>query len=108
VLFVIGLLVAALANVDTLAIIEALNRSPDLRADLAQIAQATGQSGKLAGVDLTQLQDRPPTDAEWRALLNASVKFSNAEGANGRLPLGYACLDAVATLPSANASKDHT
>lgn len=106
VLFVIGLLVAALANVDTLEIVEALNRSPDLRAALTQIAQESGQTGKLAGVDLAQLRDRPPTEAEWKAVLNASIQFGSPQFGHGRLPLGYACLDAVVALPSADSTKD--
>lgn len=105
VLFLISLVVALLGNVDTLAIIDALNRSPDLRATLAQMAQESGQSGKIAGVDVTALKDRAPTEAEWRTLLQSSIQFGE-DGERGRLPLGYACLGAAANLPSADTQTD--
>jgi hypothetical protein len=99
ILFAVGLFLAIAANVDTLAIIGTLARSPDLRTSLAGIATDLANTGTIAGVDLGKLKDRAPTDAEWRAVTAAAATINRGERTT--LPLGYACLANLVNLSSA-------
>ncbi len=98
-LFAIGLLLALLANVDSIEIFRTLNRSADLRAQLSQLASGVAHSGKIGDVDVAALRDRPPTNAEWTSILATSLDETDATGA-GRLPIGYSCLRAFVAVAS--------
>ena len=98
-LFLIGFLAAVFANVDSIEIFQTLNRSPDLRAEMAKLAADIGQSGKIGGVDVTALRDRPPTEAEWRQILKTTIDTSES-GVIGRLPIGYGCLGVIENFPT--------
>lgn len=93
-LFVIGFFVACLANVDTIAIYETLNRSPDLASQLAQAAGDVVQSGQIGGVDLKARKDAAFTPEESQAVLKVVMSTSLP-----RVPIGYACLNAASTAP---------
>jgi len=93
-LFVIGLIVACLANVDTIAIYQAFNHSPELAAQMATQAEAVVRTQRVGGVDLSVLQQRDLTPDESQAVLKAALDAPIA-----RLPIGYACLGAVANAP---------
>lgn len=92
-LFVIGLVIATAFNIDTLSIVEALDRSTALRAEMAAVA---GQVASYrAEVDRLRVQrDGGGTESkiaggekqieQYRARLN--------ELAAAGLPIGYACL----------------
>lgn len=95
-LLIIGFVVAALVNVDTFEIYSALNRSPELRGQLAQLGTDIDRDGNLGGVDLRPLKDRAPNDSEWKAILNTSLGSASAVKNQG-LPLGYDCIRAAGT-----------
>lgn len=99
-IFAIGLIVAILGNVDAIAIYQALNRSPALAAQLAESAAAAASSQRIGDVDLSQLAAREPTPEEAQAVLKAAL----ATPLN-QLPIGYACLSAVADVPLVEASE---
>jgi hypothetical protein len=88
-LFWIGLVVALLANVNSIAIFEALNRSPELAGRVAEQANAL-VDGK------TEL-----TAEESQALVKKALAAPPAD-----LPIGYGCLASVNALASAKGSRD--
>ena len=90
-LFVWGLVVAGLCNVDSIAIFHALDRSPDLASRLSVVARNVVDSG-LGGVDVTVLKQRELTADESRALVQAVLKEPIPS-----LPIGYGCLGALST-----------
>lgn len=110
-LFVIGLVVAAALNIDSIAIVETLVRNPALRTELATAATqveryqaevdrlravpAAGQSAETASADQQDqaavLKTREQQLAETRARLN--------ELATQGLPIGYACIGSTAQTP---------
>lgn len=98
-LFVWGLVVACLANVDSIAIYRALAHSPETAASLAGVAQKVVDGGTLAGVDVKALETRAATPAETAAIVRAL-----AERPVPGLPLGYACLGVVAAAETAPAT----
>lgn len=87
-LFVIGLLVACLGNIDTVEIYRALNRSADLRAEVLETADTVVHSKKVGGVDLSDLSTRDLTPEESKMVLDAALSRSLT-----KLPIGYGCLD---------------
>lgn len=89
-LFMIGLVVAALCNVDTIQIYSTLNQSPALRASLAAVATSVVATGKVGDVNLAELQTRAPTMAEWTSI-RPVFEAVRVDGAN-RLPIGWDCL----------------
>jgi hypothetical protein len=90
VLFVVGLALAALCNVDAIEIAATLNRSPALRASLFDIAKSATATGKVGDVDIASLNGRAPTEAEWKSL--QPVFEALRKGDVNSLPIGYACL----------------
>jgi hypothetical protein len=98
-LFGIGLLLAILANVDSIEIFQVLNRSPELRKTLGQAAGQVVDSGKIGDVDLVALRSRAPTEEESRAV-SAWFLGLGAADQRSRLPIGYDCLDALEELPN--------
>jgi hypothetical protein len=92
-LFVWGLVVACLCNVDAIEIYYALNRSPALSADLSAIANSVANSGAIAGVDLKGRGDKAFTPDEAKTVMDAVLAKSPPA-----LPIGYACLSAVAKV----------
>jgi hypothetical protein len=103
-LFVWGLVVAFLCNVDTIEIYYTLNRSPALSADLSTIATDVVNSGSINGVDLKNHADAFTPD-EAKAVMNAVLTTAPPS-----LPIGYACLSAVAQVDAVKpgADKDTT
>jgi hypothetical protein len=100
-LFLIGFALAILVDIDSIAIFQALNRSPSEAARLAAIAEKVNESGKIGDVDLGPLKTRAPTRAEWKAIVSAS---SETVAKTGVLPIGYKCLGATASLADIDAS----
>ena len=93
-LFAIALIVACLANVDSIAIFQAFNRSPELTAQVATQAEAVVHTQRIGGVDLSVLQQRELSPEESQAVLKAALDAPLA-----RLPIGYACLGAASNAP---------
>jgi hypothetical protein len=100
-LFVIGLVIAATLNIDTVAITESMARSPALRQQMAAAAQQA--EVYRADVDRIQAAQAKPdaTNAagdEQKHLVDARVEQIEAIGsrfdelASAGLPIGYACL----------------
>ncbi|MEO8627878.1 MAG: hypothetical protein ABI612_07215 [Betaproteobacteria bacterium] len=97
IVFAIGLVLAAVCNVDSIEIYSALNRSSETRAELVGMAQSMTASGRVGAIDLTQSSARAPTPAEL-----ASLRPMMSAGLT--LPVGYACLG-VAMNPDAAVAK---
>jgi hypothetical protein len=102
-LFWLGLGLAALCNIDAIEIAAALNASPALRGTLVQTASQISETGKVGDVVISNLQDRPPTDTEWRSM---KPVLEGLRGAGGTLPIGYACLGAPFSLPDAAVERE--
>jgi hypothetical protein len=100
-LFWLGLGLAALCNIDAIEITAALNASPALRGTLVQTATRIGETGKVGDVVISNLHGRPPTDAEWRSM---KPVLEGLRGTAATLPIGYECLGAPFSLPSAAAN----
>jgi len=92
-LFAIGFVVAAIGNVDTIAIYSALDHSPTLSAQIADSASKAVADGHMGSVDLTHLQSGDVTPDQAKEVL----KLAMASPVGG-LPLGYGCLTAGATM----------
>ena len=90
-LFVIGFVVAAIGNVDTIALYRALDRSPDLASQIADRATTVVHEGKLGSITAEQLQNRTFTPQQAQEMLKLVV-----DARMDALPLGYACLAAGA------------
>lgn len=89
-LFVVGLALAVLGNVDSIELLAALSRSPSAAASIAQIGESAVATGTIGGVALTDLRSRPATEAETRSLGPVLADMQQSTGS--ALPLGYACL----------------
>jgi hypothetical protein len=89
-LFVVGLALAALCNVDAIEIAATLNQSSALRGALVDVAKSATATGKIGGVDVGALKTRAPTPAEWEGL-RPVFESLHSNDSNG-LPVGYACL----------------
>jgi len=95
-IFIIGLGVAALCNVDTLEIYQALNRSAPLRSSLGTIAENMVASGKAGDISIADSGTTPLTAAEQESLR----QLIRSLGPNSTtLPIGYACLNATGSSP---------
>jgi hypothetical protein len=104
VLFVIGLVVAALFNVDAIEAVTTLARSAEARAAAVAVAQAAGASGQIGSVQLSDLKERPPTVAEWQSLYPVLERLR--AGGGTALPVGYTCFGRVVGAgPGASSSK---
>lgn len=97
-LFAIGLFVAMLANVDTIALFSALNHSPEWREALGAKAKEAVASANLAGIPIDELKKRAPTDAERVAALRLLEDLMRLDK-NAAVPIGYACLAVGKALP---------
>lgn len=92
-LFVIGLVIAATFNIDTLAIVQTLARSPALRAEMAAAAEQVGSY--QAEVDRVRAR---PSAADTSTKIEESFQQIEANRARldklaaAGLPIGYACL----------------
>ena len=95
-LFWIGLVVAALCNIDAIEITATLNRSPALRGSLVDTAAGIVETGKIGTVTITELRERAPTQAEWQSM--RPVLEGLREGP-ATLPIGYGCLGAAFVAP---------
>lgn len=95
-IFIIGLLLAALANVDTLEIFATLSRSPSLRAQFVKVGEEVVRSGRIGEVDLNALNDRAPTIQEWQSMRPVIEKLRDS---NEHLPIGYSCMSASLQPP---------
>jgi len=98
-LFVIGLAVAIIGNVDTIAIYAALNHAPTLSSQIADSASKVVADGKIGSVDTAHLQSGDITPEQSQEVL----KLALASPAKG-LPLGYGCLAAAANATPGAAS----
>jgi hypothetical protein len=92
----IGLLLAALCNIDAIEIAATLNRSPALRNSLVNTATGFVESGKVGNVTMADLGDRAPTQAEWQSMRPV---LEGMRSASGTLPIGYECLGAALAAP---------
>jgi len=90
-LFIWGLLIAILCNVDTIAIFQALNTTPELRTAIGERARDIVASGRVAGFSVDERGDRPATGAEVKTILNTA-----SEANLTALPIGYACMNTIA------------
>ena len=95
----IGFAIAAVANVDTIEIYQALDRSPDLAAQLAAQAETITKSGHIGSVDLTKIDTTNPSPQDAQTVLKAVLAAPGP-----RLPIGYDCLSAAAVAPTAGDS----
>jgi len=96
VLFWVGLVLAALCNVDAIEITGTLNRSPALRSSLVDTATGIVETGKVGNVTVADLRDRAPTQEEWQSMRPV---LENMRNASATLPIGYACLGAAFAAP---------
>jgi len=90
-LFLIGFMLACLANVDTIEIYKALNSSADLRSQVVSIAETVAHSQKIGDVDLSVLNTRDLTPSESQTVLKTILSSPVM-----KLPIGYGCLDSDA------------
>jgi hypothetical protein len=96
VLFWVGLVLAALCNIDAIEITATLNRSPALRDSLVNTATGIVETGKVGNVTIADLRDRAPTQDEWQSMRPV---FESMRNASGTLPIGYECLGAAFAAP---------
>jgi len=96
VLFWVGLVLAALCNIDAIEITGTLNRSPALRSSLAKTATGIVESGKVGNVTIADLGDRAPTQEEWQSMRPV---FEGMRSGSATLPIGYECLGAAFAAP---------
>jgi hypothetical protein len=91
-LFVIGLVVAAAGNIDTIEIYHALNSSAPLRAAMTAAAQNMTRTGKVGDIAVQDSQGRTLTGEEIESLRRETGSILSA--APSTWPIGYACLNA--------------
>lgn len=96
-IFIIGLLLAALANVDTLEIYATLSRSPSLRAQFVKVGEEVVKTGRIGEVDINALKDRAPTTEEWQSMRPVIETLRDSKE---RLPIGYSCMAVSLQLPA--------
>jgi hypothetical protein len=97
VLFAIGLVLAALCNVDAIEIYTKLNQSAALRASLVNFGQSVVESGKIGDVEVKTVAQQALTE-EQRKSIQAAIATLQANGGQ-ELPIGYACLN-IAIKPA--------
>jgi hypothetical protein len=95
-LFWIGVLLAALCNIDAIEIAATLNRSPALRSSIVDTAAGIVETGKIGNVAITDLHDRAPTQAEWQSMRPV---LEGLRTESGTLPIGYECLGVALAAP---------
>jgi hypothetical protein len=100
-LFMIGLLVALLANVNSIAIYQALNSSSDLASQIADQAQHVVASHTIDGINVSGVDKLSPADSQ--KVLQAVLKSPVA-----KLPIGYACLESTPDVPSTPTADSNT
>jgi|SRR5450631_306809 hypothetical protein len=91
-LFVIGLLVAAAGNIDTIEIYHALNSSAPLRAAMTSAAQNITSTGKVGDITVQDSQARALTGDEIQSLRRETSSILAATTPSA-WPIGYACLN---------------
>ena len=92
-IFIIGLGIAALCNVDTIEIYRALNASAPLRSTLVTSAENIVASGKAGDITIADSGSRPLTPAEQDSLRQLINSLGSTTSTT--LPIGYACLNAT-------------
>lgn len=80
-MFIIGLLVAVMLNIDSIAIVQAMARAPALRAEMAVMAEQLAAANKAG-------QSESPDARQQIKDSHARLQDLAAKG----LPVGYACL----------------
>jgi hypothetical protein len=94
-LFAIALLVAVLANVDTIQIVPSLWKNPELRKEMVEAAEAAVRDDKVAQMKLSAFLKEPPSPESTTRLLEA-LRGYESRG----LPVGFSCLgDAQRSAP---------
>src|SRR5579859_115994 len=91
-LFVIGLIVAAAGNIDTIEIYHALNSSVPLRAAMTAAAENMTKTGKIGDIAVQDSHAQALTSDEIESLRR--VTGSILAAAPSTWPIGYACLNA--------------
>ncbi len=86
-LFATALAIAVLGNVDTIQLVPALWKSPELRKSLVEAAEGAVRDDKVAGAKLSALLKEPPTP-EITAKLLETLQAYERKG----LPFGFTCL----------------
>jgi len=92
-LFVIGLIVAAAGNIDTIEIYHALNSSAPLRAAMTAAAETIASTGKVGDIAVQDSQAHALTGDEISSLRRETSSILAAT-APSTWPIGYACLNA--------------
>ena len=92
-LFVIGLIVAAAGNIDTIEIYHALNSSAPLRAAMTAAAENITSTGKIGDIAVQDSQAHALTGDEINSLRRETSSIL-AAAAPSTWPIGYACLNA--------------
>lgn len=96
-LFVVGLLAAALFNVDTIAIFRALGTAPEATAHIAgQVADAI-KAKRLGSVDTEAIAQGTLTTQQVQDIADWAVSLSQAQ-----IPLGYGCIAAARAAGAGN------
>jgi hypothetical protein len=90
-LLAIGFVIAAVVNVDSIAIFQSLNDNPVQAKNLADVAEQLSRTGQIGSLDVKALSDRAPNDEEWKALRAILVRAERHSG----LPIGWQCLGTV-------------
>ncbi|WP_257385081.1 hypothetical protein [Tahibacter caeni] len=104
-LFVVGLLAAALFNVDAIAIFRALDGAPELTSRIAGQVADSVRDKRLGPVDGAAIAEGTLTPQQAQEL----ARWALSLGA-GQIPLGYACIAAANVVgsvkPEGNATPD--
>ncbi len=96
-LFALGLLAAALFNVDAIAIFHALNGAPELSSRIADQVTESVRDKRLGPVDGAAIAGGSVTPQQAQALAHWALSLGTE-----RIPLGYACIAAADVAGSAN------
>jgi hypothetical protein len=91
-LFVIGFLVAAAGNVDTIEIYHALNTSAPLRAAVVAAAENITKTGKVGDIAVQDAQGNALTGEQIESLRRQTTSIL-AANTPSTWPIGYACLN---------------
>ncbi len=89
-LFVIGLTVAVLCNVDTIQVVTALGRSATLRGAVSKMAETAVQTNEIAGV---RLSDGTSSASAIERVQALTAQLAELEPLG--LPVGFSCLKSV-------------
>jgi len=91
-LFVIGLMIAAAGNIDTIEIYHALNSSAPLRAAMTAAAENVTKTGKVGDIAIQDSQGHALSSGDIQSLRREAGSLLAA--APPTWPIGYACLNA--------------